>query len=457
LFSFISYVVLARSLKKAQAPVAVNGSADSAAFSDNNLSKDVCEYFDTNVVPPSQSTEVYSKFKEHGESTTALPSSHSEDSIFASTYLPSYIRVSCALSGYANYRRSPGQYGSVMDADHRHVSSTAKYPWSPPQGPGTLPLGRSLVERRLQKFESPSEATPPVLPTKPNDQQSPTSVTNDKRDTKSQEINTDVVLSPVPVRELICNFNRLTLNEDVSSVSCESQAIVVASPAVLLENGDMHVAEDLAKYDESNVGEGFITRDGAYFKKTAADERYRIEHLCAEYEGFLENNDGISEEVLEKVRLAVGKAKLLLSKKFRTFEELIERNLKPGSEDEQIPNEADLDGYWKLVSIEICDIDKCFNSLTNLKSSQWAASEGEEDTAGISPDTVAESISPPSTKKVTKKRAVTTKPGAKVSAKVAEEARQRLKEAKLSAMEKQRKLNLVAGDNSANDVQIFVS
>ena len=47
--------------------------------------------------------------------------------------------------------------------------------------------------------------------------------------------------------------------------------------------------------------------------------------LTAEHE--LEDNDIIPEDVKGKMRVGVGKAKMLLKKKFRLFEELCSKNL----------------------------------------------------------------------------------------------------------------------------------
>ena len=67
------------------------------------------------------------------------------------------------------------------------------------------------------------------------------------------------------------------------------------------------------------------------------------------------------------MRLAFGKANLLMGKKFNKFYELVEKNLNPVEGDPQPTLLDDLEGYWSIVEMEMGDIDQAFATVDRLK------------------------------------------------------------------------------------------
>ncbi|TRY58611.1 hypothetical protein DNTS_007611, partial [Danionella cerebrum] len=102
-------------------------------------------------------------------------------------------------------------------------------------------------------------------------------------------------------------------------------------------------------------------RDGQWFLKLLQAETGRMEGWCSQMEKETKENQ-LSEEVLGKVRSAVGSAQLLMSQKFQQFRGL--------------PTAQDLAGFWDLLQLSIEDISLKFDELYQLKSNDWKLDGG---------------------------------------------------------------------------------
>ncbi|EEB18656.1 disks large-associated protein, putative [Pediculus humanus corporis] len=94
--------------------------------------------------------------------------------------------------------------------------------------------------------------------------------------------------------------------------------------------------------------------------------------LTAEHE--LEDNDIIPEDVKGKMRVGVGKAKMLLKKKFRLFEELCSKNLGNNSGIRYPVTTEDLAGFWDTILIQLIQIYKIFEEVENCRKNNWEVS-----------------------------------------------------------------------------------
>ncbi|XP_028970161.2 disks large-associated protein 4 isoform X4 [Esox lucius] len=108
--------------------------------------------------------------------------------------------------------------------------------------------------------------------------------------------------------------------------------------------------------------------DGHWFLKLLQAETGRMEGWCRQMEQETKDNQ-LSEEVLGKVRSAVGSAQLLITKKFEQFRGLCEQNLNVNANPR--PTAPDLAGFWDLLQLSIEDISLKFDELYHLKSNDW--------------------------------------------------------------------------------------
>ncbi|XP_059353713.1 disks large-associated protein 4 isoform X4 [Carassius carassius] len=109
-------------------------------------------------------------------------------------------------------------------------------------------------------------------------------------------------------------------------------------------------------------------RDGHWFLKLLQAETGRMEGWCSQMEKETSEHQ-LSEEVLGKVRIAVGCAQLLMSQKFQQFRGLCEQNLNVNANPR--PTSQDLAGFWDLLQLSIEDISLKFDELYHLKSNEW--------------------------------------------------------------------------------------
>ncbi|XP_030743142.1 disks large-associated protein 1 isoform X1 [Echinops telfairi] len=109
-------------------------------------------------------------------------------------------------------------------------------------------------------------------------------------------------------------------------------------------------------------------RDGHWFLKLLQAERERMEGWCQQMERE-ERENSLPEEILGKIRTAVGSAQLLMAQKFYQFRELCEENLNPNAHPR--PTSQDLAGFWDMLQLSIENISMKFDELHQLKANNW--------------------------------------------------------------------------------------
>ncbi|XP_053093463.1 disks large-associated protein 2 isoform X1 [Pangasianodon hypophthalmus] len=177
-------------------------------------------------------------------------------------------------------------------------------------------------------------------------------------------------------------------------------------------------------------------RDGTWFMQLLHAETKRMEGWCKEMEGEAEEND-LSEEILGKIRSAVGSAQLLMSQKFQQFYWLCQQNLDPSAMPR--PTSQDLAGFWDLLQLSIDDVTSKFDELQKIKSNDWRIIESP-----------VKKLPPPVPKKMLKK-SVTREKSLDLPDRQRQEARRRLMAAKRAASFRQN-----SATERADSIEIYI-
>uniref|UniRef100_A0A1A8UU11 Discs, largehomolog-associated protein 5 n=1 Tax=Nothobranchius furzeri TaxID=105023 RepID=A0A1A8UU11_NOTFU len=153
--------------------------------------------------------------------------------------------------------------------------------------------------------------------------------------------------------------------------------------------------------------------DVAYFRLEIANEMDRLTSLCLYWESKVED-ESIPEEMRDRMRTAVGQARLLMKERFKQFGGLVDDcELGRG---EKVTTCMDLQGFWDMVFFQVEDVNKKFDALKELEGRGW----------------VEEHKPPPRQRKMKKPPAAAPKPAANKTA-----AKSRLAAAKAAMKAKQ--------------------
>ncbi|KAM8730593.1 disks large-associated protein 5 isoform 3-T3 [Acanthopagrus schlegelii] len=108
--------------------------------------------------------------------------------------------------------------------------------------------------------------------------------------------------------------------------------------------------------------------DVPYFRSEIANETDGLTSLCVIWESKVED-ESIPEEMRDRMRTAVGQARLLMKERFKQFSGLVDDcELGRG---EKITTCTDLQGFWDMVYYQVEDVNKKFNALKEAESRGW--------------------------------------------------------------------------------------
>ncbi|XP_041828821.1 disks large-associated protein 2 [Melanotaenia boesemani] len=181
-----------------------------------------------------------------------------------------------------------------------------------------------------------------------------------------------------------------------------------------------------------------LRRDGSWFMQLLHNETKRMEGWCKEMEAEAEEND-LSEDILGKIRSAVGSAQLLMSQKFQQFYWLCQQNLDPSAMPR--PTSQDLAGFWDLLQLSIDDVSMKFDQLQQMKNNSWRSIDSPE----------KKPPAPVPKKTVRQKSAVTREKSLDLPDRHRQEARRRLMAAKRAASFRQN-----SSSERADSIEIYI-
>ncbi|XP_073776437.1 disks large-associated protein 1 isoform X10 [Danio rerio] len=190
------------------------------------------------------------------------------------------------------------------------------------------------------------------------------------------------------------------------------------------------------------VGRSVCQRDGRWFLKLLQAETERMEGWCRQMEHD-EKENKMPDEVLGKIRGAVGSAQLLMSQKFQQFRELCEENLQNPNAHPR-PVAQDLAGFWDMLQLSIENISLKFDELHQLKANNWRPLDP--------PERKERRLPPPVPKKPPKAHPPLARDRSLESTeKQRQEARKRLMAAKRAASVRQN-----SATESADSIEIYI-
>lgn len=110
------------------------------------------------------------------------------------------------------------------------------------------------------------------------------------------------------------------------------------------------------------------THDVPYFRSEMSKETDRLTDLCLQWESKVED-ETIPEEMRDRMRTAVGQARLLMKERFKQFGGLVDDcELGRG---EKITTCCDLQGFWDMVYFQVEDVNRKFDALKEAESRGW--------------------------------------------------------------------------------------
>uniref|UniRef100_A0A1A9VJD8 Guanylate kinase-associated protein mars n=1 Tax=Glossina austeni TaxID=7395 RepID=A0A1A9VJD8_GLOAU len=236
----------------------------------------------------------------------------------------------------------------------------------------------SLVNKSVcgQEEVQETEVTKDVVTSQVNDKQQTTS---ESKDIKTPEKNV--------VDQTATNYVSPFVTLSRGKVSRREEASKRDSIYLQLENEsslrNSTLKANFAEILKEDVAVRRTVESVRYFRQQLQDEIDRLHCLCDNWEAYKQENLQKLQEMNgdDMINVAVGQTKLLTSKKFMQFRELIDRcearatgiGIVPddGSENTKCINDADLEGFWAMLKLQVENLDKRFDKLTRWKVNDW--------------------------------------------------------------------------------------
>ncbi|XP_054162594.1 disks large-associated protein 5-like [Oppia nitens] len=170
------------------------------------------------------------------------------------------------------------------------------------------------------------------------------------------------------------NFNHSNTENQISNNGINDE--VVVSDITLNKESNEDTNKKICNIndvpDSCIQSNSYNIKDGHWFLNELNNTTQDIQQKIDLTEELLQRqNSQMSEEICGKLRAAIGKANLLINKKFKQFHELCLKNISQINSEQFITTNDDLEGFWDMVCIQVTDINNTFAQINTLEQSGW--------------------------------------------------------------------------------------
>lgn len=140
------------------------------------------------------------------------------------------------------------------------------------------------------------------------------------------------------------------------------EAATVLPSDVAVSSSHIAISINSQVIDEPRAGKQFLVR--------ALHEEDRLNRLSQQSRDDVDSGL-LAEEVCGLLRSAIGKATLLVTKKFKQFKELCNKNVNQGDDERYKTTSEDLQGFWDMMMLQVEDVDRAFTEIARLRANGW--------------------------------------------------------------------------------------
>jgi len=270
---------------------------------------------------------------------------------------------------------------------------------SPPASKGSPVIGSHQQDESSSQRSAiappVSSSSPPISPDSARSQSATedetVKSTNENEDHIEYEIRAQSPLdnesSPVKTRKqeldyASSNDGILDAKQGLVSLIPEAQTESLSgeqSTTKALVGDDSHVVQEQSTTELSVASDS--NNNGSFYLNLLEQEKSFIADQIERAERVLEiQEDELNENVVGRIRSAIGKANLLINKKCNQFKELCEANINKDANEQFATLNNDLAGFWDMLSIQVGDVRKSFETLWEEEENDWNVVDGETET-----------------------------------------------------------------------------
>lgn len=207
----------------------------------------------------------------------------------------------------------------------------------------------------------------------------PSSVENELNN-GDQLVNGNITLPNVTSGTTSHTSENMKSSKSPQNMSTLNTSLNYVSPFVTMSRGkgsahkEVKVRESLYKLHTSQSleisPEARQNREAAgYFRFQVNNEAENLMKKVDNWGHYKWNNNHIESVYIDQIDVAIGQTKLLITKKFKQFMELIKQCEEGSGQPQVLPK--DLEGFWSMVFMQVENCNERFRKLDVLKENDW--------------------------------------------------------------------------------------